>query len=283
MKIIKATFILTFLSFKLFAQIDFPQDIIVKNRIVKASKYLIIPKLNSDFNKKSKGLKLESETVFDDKGHIISVIHPKGAVASHSDVKDIKQYYFYDDERIIRMSRIDFDSTSVEYLYFDKKNIVFKIKTDNKNHRIGLELTYSNANNGKEERKIEIDFRNTSFLNNSTYLYKTKIIYSKNIKQIKVSRKLFDISQEQLNILKSSNDIESIENELREIDGSNFLDDINYETLFVYNKGGQLMKEVSEDRTVEYIYDKKGLVMSCNIKSKYYSFISKFVYSTKKL
>jgi hypothetical protein len=46
MKNIKLTFILMLFGFKLFAQIDFPQDVIAKNGIVKASKYLVMSKKN---------------------------------------------------------------------------------------------------------------------------------------------------------------------------------------------------------------------------------------------
>ncbi|TPG35405.1 hypothetical protein [Flavobacterium pectinovorum] len=279
MKNIKITFILMLLSFKLFAQIDFPDDIIAKNGILKASKYLVLSKKNPNYYKKPVGLMLESEILFDNRGHIISTLNPNGAVASHSDSKDLKQYYFYKDDRIAKMSRVDFDSTSVEYLYFDKKHIILKIKTNDKNERIGLELVYSDLNNVKEVKKLDIDFRYTTDLNHYAYFHKTSITYSKNIKNSKVSRELFSVSKEQLNILKTSTEIEKIENELNNIEKSKSIDVANFGTLFFYNGQKQLIKELSDGDTIEYIYDKNGLLVTCKNKNKHYSSISKFVYS----
>lgn len=267
------------LGFKLFAQIDFPQDVITKNSIVKASKYLVISKNNPNYYKKPVGLMLQSESLFNIKGQLISTFSQNGADASHSDPKDLRQYYFYKDDKIVRMSRVDFDSTSVEYLYFDKRNLILKTKTNDKNERIGLELIYNDANNAKELKKIEIDFHNTTELNNSLYIYKSNITYSKNIKKSKDSRKLFTISKEQLNILKTSIEIEKIENELRAIEKSSAIGVVNFETLYIYNQQKQLIKEVSRDSKIEYTYNKNGLLISCNNKNKQYSFISKFVYS----
>lgn len=279
MKSIKTTFILMFLSFKLFAQIDFPQDVIAKNGIVKASKYLVISKKNPNYYKKPVGLMLQSEILFDSRGRLISTCSPNGAVASRSDSKDIKQYYFYKEDKIIRISRIDFDSTSIEYLYFEKRNLILKTKTNDKNERIGLELIYNDTSNGKELKKIEIDFHNTTDLNHYANLYKSNITYSKNIKTSKQSRKLFSISKEQLNIFKTSIEIENIENELSAIEKSNAIDVVNFKTLFIYNEQKQLIKEVSEDSEIEYTYNKKGLLISYSNKNKQYNFISKFVYS----
>ncbi|WP_123924616.1 MULTISPECIES: hypothetical protein [unclassified Flavobacterium] len=279
MKTIKTTFILIFLSFKLFAQMDFPRDIIEREKITKVSQYLVIPKTNPNYYKKPIGLMLKSETRFDNKGHVVSVFSPNGVVASHSDSKDLKQYYFYKEDKIVRISRVDFDSISVEYVYFDKKNIIFKIKTNDKNERIGLELIYNDLSNGKELKKIEIDFHNTTDLNHYANLYITNITYSKNIKNSKISRKLFSISKEQLNILKTSTEIEKIENELNQIESSSYISNVNFETLYLYNQQKQLIKEVSEDNTIEYFYNQKGLLISYINKNKQYSFISKFIYT----
>jgi YD repeat-containing protein len=283
MKNIKISFILMLLGFKLFAQIDFPQDVIAKNRIVKASKYLVISKKNPNYYKKPIGLMLQSESTFNIKGQLISTFSPNGADASHSTPKDLKHFYFYKDDKIVRMSRVDFDSISVEYLYFDKRNLISKTKTNDKNERIGLELIYNDANNGKELKKVDIDFHNTTELNNSLYIYKSNIIYSKNIKKSKDSRKLFSISKEQLNIFKTSIEIEKIENELSVIEKSSAIGVVNFETLFIYNGHKQLIKEVSEDNTIEYVYDKRGLLINIINKYKKYSFISKFIYSSKGL
>lgn len=269
------------MSFNLFAQIDFPQDVIAKSRIVKASKYLVISKKNPNYYKKPVGLSLQSESLFNSKGELISTFSPNGADASHSNSKSIKQYYFYKDDKIVRMSRVDFDSISVEYSYFEKRNLIFKIKTNDKNERIGLELIYNDASNGKEFKKIEIDFHNTTDLNHYANLYKSNISYSKNTKISKQSRKLFNISKEQLTIFKTSIDIESIENELSTIEKSTAIDTVNFKALFIYNEQKQLIKEVSEGNTIEYTYNKKGLLMSCTDKNKKYSFKSKFVYSEK--
>lgn len=281
MKNLKIAFILMLLGFNVFAQVDFPQDIIAKNSIVKASKYLVISKKNPNYYKNPVGLILQSETLFDNRGHLISIFSPNGAVASHSNSKDLKQYYFYKNDKIVRMSRVDFDSISVEYLYFDKKNMIFKIKTNDKNKRIGLELIYINPSNGKEVKKLEIDFHNTTELNNSVHLNNSNITYFKSIKRSKDSRKLFSISKEQLDILKTSIEIENIENELSKIEKSTVIDEVNFETSFIYNKQNQLIKEVSKDSTIEYVYDKKGLLISCVNKNKQYSFRSKFMYSSK--
>lgn len=54
---------------------------------------------------------------------------------------------------------------------------------------------------------------------------------------------------------------------------------VNFGTTFTYNKQKKVVKEVSEDNAVEYVYNKKGLLISCNNRNKGYSFISKFVYS----
>lgn len=281
MKNIKITFVLILLSFKLFAQIDYPENFIVKNKISKISKYLVIPKTNPNYYKKPIGLMLESEFLFDNKGHMISTFSPKGAVASHSDSKDIKQYYFYKDDKIVKMSRVDFDSISIEYMYFDKEHITFKIKTNDKKERIGLELIYNDASNGKEIKKVEIDFHNTTELNNSIHTYETNIIYSKNIKRTKKSRKLFKISAQQINVLKSSFNIQEIDNELSKIEKGFLIDSVIFNTTYIYNKQNQLIKEISEDSSIEYFYNKKGLLLSCKDKNKRYSFISKFIYSKK--
>lgn len=268
MKNIKITFVLLLFSFKLFAQIDFLQDVIAKNGIVKASKYLVMSKKNPNYYKKPVGLILQSESVFDIKGRLVSIFSPNGAVASRSDSKDIKQYFFYKEDKILRISRVDFDSTSVEYLYFEKRNLILKTKTNNKNERIGLELIYNDANNGKELKKIEIDFHNTTDLNHYANLYKSNMTYSKNIKTSKQSRKLFSISKEQLNVFKTSIEVEKIENELSTIEKSTAIDVANFQTLFIYNEQKQLIKEVSEDSKIEYTYDKNGLLISCNNKNK---------------
>ncbi len=273
-----------FLGFNVFAQIDFSQDVIAKNKIIKASKYSVLSKENPNYYKKPVGLMLQSESVFDIKGRLISTFSPNGASASHSDSRDLKHYYFYKNDRIVRMSRVDFDSISVEYLYLEKRNLIFKIKTNDKNERIGLELIYNNASNRDELKKIEIDFNYTTDLNHYVHLYISNINYSKNIKTLKESRKLFSIAKEQLNIFKTSieiENIEDIENEISKIERSTVIDDVNFETLFIYNRQKQLIKEVSEDSTIVYVYDKKGLLVSCNYKNKQYNFISKFIYSEK--
>lgn len=269
------------LSFNLFAQAYFPQDIIEKNKIIKALKYSVVTKENPNYYKKPVGLMLQSESVFDIKGRLISTFSPKGADASHSDSKDLIQYYFYKDDKIVRMSRVDFDSISVEYLYFDKNNITFKVKTNDRNERIGLELIYNDASNVKEEKKIEIDFHNTTDLNHYANLYKSNITYSKDIKTSKQSRKLFSISKEQLNVFKTSIEIEKIEDQLSTIEKNIPLDIVNFEISYIYNKKKQLIMEVSEGNTIEYLYDKRGLLVSFNDKNKKYSFISKFIYSKK--
>ena len=281
MRKIKTTFILIFLSFNLFAQIDFSQHIIAKNGIVKATKYSVLSKNNPNYYKKPVGLLLKSENKFDFKGQLISTFSPNGAVASHSDSKDLRQYYFYKDDRIVRMSRVDFDSISIAYSYFDKRNLIFKIKTNDKNERIGLELIYNDASNGKEFKKIEIDFHNTTDLNHYANLYKSNISYFKNTKISKQSRKLYGISKKQLNIFKTSIDIENIENELSAIEKSTAIDTVNFKTLFIYNEQKQLIKEVSEGNTIEYAYNKKGLLINCIDKNKKYSFKSKFIYNEK--
>jgi hypothetical protein len=280
MKNMKITIILMLLSFKLFAQIDFPQDIIAKNRIVKASKYLVISKKNPNYYKNPVGLVLKAESVFENKGRLVSTFSPNGAVASHFESIDLKQYYFYKDDKIAKMSRVDFDSISVEYLYFEKRNLILLTKTNNKNERIGLELIYNDANNRKELKRMEIDFHNTTDLNHYANLYESNITYSKNIKISKQSRKLFSVSKEQLNIFKSSFEIEKIENELNEIKKGIAIDVVNFETSFIYNKQKQLIKEISVGSVIEYIYDKKGLIKKCIDKRKKYSIILKFVYSS---
>lgn len=279
MKNIKVTLILLFFSFKLIAQIDFSQNVIVKNGIVMVSKYLVISKNNPNYYKKPIGLILQSEILFDNKGRVISNFSPNGAVTSHTDSKDLKQYYFYKDDKIVKMSRVDFDSISVEYLYFEKKHLIFKIKTDDKNIRIGIELIYNDSTNQKEVKKLEIDFHNTTDLNPYANLYKSNIAYSKNNKRLKMSKNLLSISKDQLTIFKTSNEIEDIENELSEIDKSTIIDVVNSETLFIYNKKQQLIKEVSENYITEYVYDEKGLIIRCISKNKQYTFISKFIYS----
>lgn len=152
MKKLKIVFVFLFLSFNLFAQKDFNRSIISNNSILKCSEYSVIPKTNSDYYKKPSGLMLKAEFFFDINGNVIKYFSPNGADASHSKPKDLKEYYIYEDNRIIRMSRVDFDSISVEYLYFDKRNLICKIKTNDKSERIGLEIIY-NDDKGKEVKK----------------------------------------------------------------------------------------------------------------------------------
>lgn len=281
MKNLKIVFVLLFLSFNLLAQKDFNRSIISNNSILKCSEYLVVPKTNPDYYKKPIGLVLKAEFFFDINGNVIKYFSPNGAVTSLSESKDLKEYYIYKDNRIVRMSRVDFDSTSVQYLYFDKRYLICKIKTNDKNERIGIELIYSNSSKEKELKKIEIDFHNTTELNNSVHLDKSNITYSKNIKKLKVSRKLMSISKEQLYALKTSIDIEKIENLLNAIEKSIAIDTVNFETLSIYNEQKQLIKEVSEGNTIEYVYNKKGLLISCIDKNKKYSFKSKFIYTEK--
>ncbi len=280
MKNIKITFILMLFGFKLFSQKDFSKSIISNNNILRCSEYSVVPKTNSDYYKKLIGLKLKAEYFFDVDGNVIKYFSPSGAVASHSKPKDLKEYYFYKDNRIIKMSRMNFDSISVEYLYFDKLNLTYKIKTDDKNERIGLEIIY-NDDRGKEIKKIEIDIHNTSKTNNYAYFYKTDIIYSKNKKSVKVSRKLINILGIQYYLFKSSINVELIEKELVEIEKSKFIDEVNAITLYFYNNQKQLVKETTGGRTIKYFYDKKGLLISRIDKIKNYSFKSKYDYYEK--
>lgn len=281
MKKVKIILIFLFLSFNLFAQKEFSRSIILKNNIEKCSIYLVIPKTNSNYHKEPIGLELKSEIHFDDKGDMISLFSKNGAVASHSESKDLKEYYFYKDNRIVRLSRVGFYSISVEYLYFEKRNVIYKIKTNNKNERIGLELIYNDFDNKKELKKIEIDFHNSTDENHYANLYNSNMTYYKRIKKSKTSRKLFSISKEQLNLFKTSNEIEKIEYELSEIEKSTAIDVVSFDNTFIYNDQKQLIKEISDNGTIEYLYDKKGLLISSIEKSKKNSFKSKFIYSVR--
>jgi YD repeat-containing protein len=281
MKKIKIILVFLFLSFITFAQKDFNRSIISNNSILKCSEYQVIPKNNPDYYKKPVGLMLKAEFFFDINGNVIKYFSPNGAVTSLSESKALKEYYIYKDNRIVKMYRVDFDSISVEYLYFKKRNLIFKIKINDKNERIGLELIYSNSSNEKELKKIEIDFHNSTDENHYANIYNSNLTYYKRIKKSKTSRKLFSISKEQLNLFKTSIEIEKIENELSVIEKNNALDVVNFETSFIYNNQKQLIKEVSESNTIEYVYNKKGLLISCIDKNKKYSFKSKFIYSER--
>ena len=104
-------------------------------------------------------------------------------------------------------------------------------------------------------------------------------VYSKSIKKSKSSRKLFSISKEQLNIFKTSIEIEKIENELSEIKKGNAIDVLNFETIFIYNNLKQLIEEISRGNKIKYNYDKRGLLVSSIDKNKNYSFKSKYTYT----
>lgn len=279
MKNIKIAFILMLFSFKLFAQKDFNRSIISNNSIFKCSQYSVIPKTNPDYYEKPIGLMLKADFFFDINGNVIKYFSPNGAVNSLSEYKDLKEYYIYKDNRIVKMSRVDFDSISVEYLYFDNVNKVYKIKTNDKNERIGLELIYKKADNEKEVKKIEIDFHNTTQLNSFVYFNKSNIAYSKNIKKVSDSRKLVNITTEQLNLFRTSTNLELIENELLNMDKSNFIDEVHFKALFIYNNKKQLVKETLDGNTIEYFYSDKGLLISRVDKNKNYSFKSIYIYS----
>lgn len=281
MKNLKIVFVFLFFGFNLFAQMEFNRSIISNNSILKCSEYLVIPKTNPDYYKKPIGLRLNAEFFFDNNGKIIKYFSPDGAEASHSKSKDLKENYFYKDNRIVKMARVGFDSISVEYLYFDERNLICKIMNNDKNERIGLELIYNDTDNKKEVKKIELYFNYTTQLNSYVDFNKSSIAYSKTTKKVNGSRKVMDITTEQLNLFKTSTDIELIENKLIEIEKSKSIDEVNFKILFIYNRQKQLIKEVSEDSTIEYVYDKKGLLISCVNKNKQYSFMSKFLYSSK--
>jgi YD repeat-containing protein len=279
MKKLKIFFVLVLMNFNSFAQINFNKNIICKNSIFKCTEYLVVPKTNPDYYKKPIGLMLKAEFFFDTNGNIIKYFSPNGAVTSHSESKDLKECYFYKDNRIVGMSRVDFDSISVEYLYFDKVNKVYKIKTNDKNERIGLEFIYRDVDNEKEVKKIEIDFHNTTQLNSFAHFNKSNIAYSKNTKKISSSRKVVTITTEQLNLFRISKKLELIENELIKMDKSDFIDEVDFKVLFIYNNKNQLIKETSDGNTIEYFYNDKGLLISRVDKNKNYSFKSQYIYS----
>ncbi|TQM39474.1 YD repeat-containing protein [Flavobacterium branchiophilum] len=266
------------MSYNLFAQRDFNRSIISKNSILKCSEYSVIPKTNPDYYKKPIGLMLKAEFFFDINGNVIKYFSPDGAEASHSKSKDLIENYLYKDNRIVKMSRVGFDSISVEYLYFDKKNLICKIMTNHRGERIGLEMIRKD-NKGKEVRNTEVNFNYTSQLNSYIDLNNYKILYYKNRKKINNFRKVIAITIEELNLFKTSTNIELIERKLTEIEKNKFISELNFNTLFIYNNQKQLTKEISKESTIKYFYNKKGLLISRIDKNKDYIFKSKYIYS----
>ncbi|OXA70284.1 hypothetical protein B0A58_14695, partial [Flavobacterium branchiophilum NBRC 15030 = ATCC 35035] len=227
MKNLKIFLIFLFLSYNLFAQRDFNRSIISKNSILKCSEYSVIPKTNPDYYKKPIGLMLKAEFFFDINGNVIKYFSPDGAEASHSKSKDLIENYLYKDNRIVKMSRVGFDSISVEYLYFDKKNLICKIMTNHRGERIGLEMIRKD-NKGKEVRNTEVNFNYTSQLNSYIDLNNYKILYYKNRKKINNFRKVIAITIEELNLFKTSTNIELIERKLTEIEKNKFISELNF-------------------------------------------------------
>jgi hypothetical protein len=169
-----------FQSLFIFSQDEWNQNILKKNKVEKISSYMVVPKTNPDYWIEPIGLMLISEFFFNENGREIKSVCFDCAMASHSDSKDIKKTYFYDNDRLVRMSKIGFDTINEEYLYFENQLKNIELKVNNKGDRIGLNIIEMDKQGNELQRK-EFDFDSANELNNFNVYYDLiKKIYSKN-------------------------------------------------------------------------------------------------------
>lgn len=240
-------------SLSLFSQERFDNNIIKKNNITKALKYFSLDGL--DVN-----LKLDAEFTFNNQGKISNSIYFDGAQSSRSKPKNLIENFIYSKDRVEKKIRISFDTITTSYNYFENNRKILGIVKNIEHETIGLEIIKMNLKN-KNEYKLQIDFTTTSIDNLYLHYSIFEYNYKKNKNTIVETRRLFEISLNELNLLKKITDVNEIEKMLNKIKTSNVLiDHEHHKIVSLYNTSGDIVKEISENLETQFKYDYNHLM-----------------------
>lgn len=274
-----------FHSLFVFSQEGWNQNVLKKNKVEKVSSYRVVPKTNPDYWTEPVGLMLISEIFFNENGREIKSTCFNCAMASHSDSKDIKKTYFYDNDRLVKMNEIGFDTINIEYLYFENQLKNIELKVNNKGDRIGLNIIELDKQGSELQRK-EFDFDSANELNDfNVYCHLTKKIYSENKIEETIQSKSFRISMEDLKIVKASKDLLEIEKAIDNFVKSAKSDRYKDFTTYFFDTKNTLKKKItrydfdkSRKDMIKYNYNEKGLLIGTKVRYGVYNGINKYIY-----
>ena len=274
-----------FQSLFIFSQEKRNEDVMKKNKVEKVSNYMVVPKTNPDYWTEPIGLMLISEIFFNEDGKEIKSNCFNCAISSDSGSNDIYKTYFYENDRLVKMNEIGFDTINVEYLYFEKqlKNIEFKV--NNKGDRIGLNFIELDKQ-GNELKRKEFNFESANELNDFNVYYDlTKKTYSKNKIEETIQYRSFRISLEDLKIVKTSKDLLEIENTINNFEKSIKSDRYKQFTTYLLGSKNTLMEEItrydsdkSRKDMIKYNYNEKGLLIGIKVRQGVYNGENKCIY-----
>jgi hypothetical protein len=274
-----------FQSLFIFSQEGWNQNILKKNKVEKVSSYMVVPKTNPDYWTEPIGLMLISENFFNKNGKEIKSICFNCAKASHSDSKDIKKTYFYDNDRLVKMNKIGFDTINIEYLYFENQLKNIELKVNNKGDRVGLNIIELDKQGSELQRK-EFDFDSANELNDFEVYYDlTKKMYSENKIEEIIKSKSFRISMEDLKIVKTSKDLLEIEKAIDNFEKSVKSDRYKDFTTYFFDTKNTLKEKrtrydsnKSREDVIKYNYNEKGLLIGTKVRYGVLNGINKYIY-----
>lgn len=257
------------LTLNLFSQEKFNENAIKKIKITSAQRFIFLDSLNQNSI-------LDAEFIFNYDGKLIKSNYFNGSNSSHGCSINLTESYTYANNKIIEEIRVEFDTIICNYYYFENNKKVLVVKKNKKYERVGLILFEKNKHK-QNIIKFQTEFRTTNNDNLCLQLSIFKTIFSKK-KQIFIeTRKMFKISLNELEIIKSSLNFAQIKELFNNIESNNNL--INKEIIkevFEINDKNFIKKEIASNRETLYNYDKNDLIDNKiisffnNIKIKYY-------------
>jgi len=276
---------LLFQSLFIFSQEKRNEEVMKRNKVEKVSNYMVVPKTNPDYLTEPVGLMLISEKFFNEDGKEIKSNCFNCAMAENSGFKDVNKTYFYDNDRLVKMNEIGFDTISVEYLYFEKQLKNIELKVNNKGNRIGLNFIELDKQ-GNELKRKEFSFESANELNDFNVYYDlTKKTYSKNKIEETIQYRSFRISLEDLKIVKTSKDLSEIENTINNFEESIKSDRYKQFTTYLLDSKNALIEEITQcdsDKSrkdmIKYYYNEKGLLIGIKVRYGVYNGENKYIY-----
>jgi hypothetical protein len=151
------TILLTLIQFCVLGQSSqWDKNVIKTNKVDQVSIYAKVPKTNP-----AHPLKLKKQFLFDNEGRITESICKDCTQQFHrADGKfsaDVIEKYFYENGRILKIERKEFEESTDLFYYNKSGDRRLKVTTDNKGERVALELSHLDKE-GRETLTYDIDF-----------------------------------------------------------------------------------------------------------------------------
>lgn len=151
------TIILTLIQFCVLGQSSqWDKNVIKKNKVEQVSIYSKVPKTNPEHP-----LSLRNQFSFDSEGRIIESVCKGCTQQTHRQdgrfSADVIEKYSYENDKIIKIERIEFEESSDHFYYSKSGDKRLKITKDKKGERIALELSHLDKE-GQETVTYNLDF-----------------------------------------------------------------------------------------------------------------------------